>query len=736
MSELEERCSIEFSDLTKEEIDQKLENYDNDVLNASSRKKEVEMKIKNIDSEYESCFAKKQQFSSHVAKIQECENQINTNYQQFTKLVADIPELSKTEYANYDPKSLDNTRIIDKIKDILFEKVSTTQTFINNENKEFNKNETEINRELDSFKYEKSEINYAIKIGQEKIEQAEKNLKQIESEAGVQHFQDYINTLNMEIANFSSQLAKYDSQKEKDLKTNIDNLEKEKESLKRESSLLSSQILIANEKGHQKLKYQFLIDQKTEKNSKMDLIKMNHLGTFMKVGANEDFGFAKKLLPVIKEKTLKLDQVNSLVINKEKKLHSEKDRLAKIEANISNKMLEVNNIVKKLDGICAPEEFLNFINNIDQQLLQLRNEKSNYEHFAPLMEKFIGQINKDKACPICEHDLSSEWMSKVSGKKLEANILLDNLHRLKNDNSNKKLADIQQQITDKEDLFNRMLVMKTEVNSIPQLKELIQNLEKEKNSVLDDINSLESGLKIERTKINMEKGEIEHLNNSIQDATDYDNYLNDLKEIKDKLNNLDYNEDDDFDFTELNHQFQQKELELKSCDLKLSKFQKELINMTSERMKLQELLQTVERKKAEHEKNEQNQILNASKMDKLNAEIKENQNNIPILNSKLTNVSKSIEEMEQKLKLEKNRHDSQINKLRTDLIHYQTQSAEFDRVVGEINNYAKQLIYSQSEIPGNYLEEIDSKLKELQDTKKNLAEDMNRFNQSLKSFFF
>lgn len=735
LSELEKGCSNEFAALTKEEVNQKLENYDKDVLNTVTRKKEVELKIKNIDSEYESCFEKKQQFSSHLAKINECENQIETYYQQFTKLVNSIPDLSKNDYINYDPKSLNNAYIIDKISKILLDKINTSKTLIDEETSQFSKNESGINDELDSIKNEKSEINYEIKTCQEKIDEAEKNLQQIEKEVGVQHSKDYMNTLNMEISNYNNQLAKYDSQKEKELKTNIDRLEQEKDSLKRESNLLTSQISIANEKSHRKLKFQFLNDQKIEKISKMDMIKMNHLSTFMKVDANEEFGFAKKLIPFIKKKSSDLDQMNLLIVNMEKQLYSEKDKLNKIQANILDKINEVDSIIKKLDGICAPEEFLKLINDIDQQLLKLRAEKSNLEHFEPLMKKFIGQVN-DKTCPICEHDLSNEWISKISGKKLQTNTLLDKLNRLiNNNNSNRKLGHIEQQIAEKEKFFNRLLVMKNEVISIPQIKKQIQVLETEKDSILENIDLMENNLKFDRTKINTERDEIENLNNSMQDANDYDNYLNDLKDINDKLKHLDYDETDDLDFAELNHQFQQKELELKTIDLKLSKFQKEIIKITSERAKLQELLQTVERKKAEHEKNEQNQILNVSKMEKLNSEIKENQSKIPALNIKLNNINKRIEEMEQKLKLEKNRHNSRIDQLRTDLIQYQAQSIDFDRITSEIGNYAKQLNNSKSIIPDNFLDEIDNKLKELQDTKKTFTEDINRLNQSMAIIF-
>lgn len=732
-NELKKTCNKATMSLSYDEVVAKLDNFDANVLTAKCQKKELEQKLKDVDSEYFSLMKEKQKFSTEIAKIEEIEKLLKNYQSKRDNLILNID--SPTSDIDSIVKKIKNNEELSLKDGELIENhfkcaISNAESTLESEKSKLVQKETEKKNHLDLLKRNKSNISHEKEIWHKQRIDIQAELDELNNSSQSKNSSEsYMKMLSEKISLYRKQMARFDDFNEAKYRVDIERLENEKKVLKDEIEKLDQQLVSANEYNEERVKYNHLVEQQEERSSQIDEIKMKHLELFVRLGADEG-DFHEKLSEEIDNLSSTLDEVNQSISELEKEYYTVETKLESKEELLSQKEKSIENLKCKLHGICEIEDFDNVLARTEESLKKLRKEKSRLENMAPVISKQIEVIESNSTCPVCEHDLAVNWISKKTNSIINKSDLIHQLEKSKVDNPN-ELYEVNQKISEKEKLFNKLATLTSFIESNRDTSEL-SSLKQDISNFGKQIEQTKLLLDKERKKADSSRKELEDLQRCLLDASEYDKSSKELEEISRKIDQIDSSKwESSVDINLLKCDLNQKRVSFKTCDRKLSDMQKEMIKMSEEKFKTQSLLQTAEKNQADYEKQQQDRLAVGSKKKELTSKLDDLDSKISNLERRAGDFEPDILKAEKELSVLKEQI-SKLDKINQQKIYqYQDSLKSIARIFGEIQKYSDELELIKTKTSKDYIDELEQKLTNFESNKRNLSSELDTVKEGL-----
>lgn len=195
--------------------------------------------------------------------------------------------------------------------------------------------------------------------------------------------------------------------------------------------------------------------------------------------------------------SLKCEHQNKKVAALESKLALSKFKLEDQQKRVI-KQTEIRDINrKKFDGICIVDTFEEFLEEKEKELNNLRDEKSKKSCQEPAIDKHVETIMQCDMCPVCENDLSSEWISKKTDQKVNKLSLIESLKK----NTVNRIEEVKQlsaKIRSAEQKCVELRKLRSSYEAIKNCTNDILSIKSVLPSYLEQVSTLEEDIKKER----------------------------------------------------------------------------------------------------------------------------------------------------------------------------------------------------------------------------------------------
>nr|XP_046919532.1 LOW QUALITY PROTEIN: DNA repair protein RAD50-like [Dermatophagoides farinae] len=715
----------ELMQLNRQQIDERLANFDSNFRESKSKKNSLELRMKKCCEQYDQINREKSQFSYHQAQIDLCRSQLAEYFDKINPIVTGDWSSSaiQNDYENLDHNDCKSVKeFFAKYSKHLHEMIENSENSFENRQRKHSKLDAVIKEKFNELKNEKDKIMIEIEFRRSEIRDSEAKIEAICDGEMKNAPENLLTKLNQDITNLETQLTEINQkQLATDSKMEIDRLEMKKKSLGTECDTLKKQIAVANENQQRKKFYDYFQSQKQKIEAEMATIKMNNFELFNRLSV--DVGnFSEKLSQLIDKKRREdLDKRMAEIKNVEQQLSSQTISLKNQQELLDKNEKQLVRIKEKLNGVCTVEEFNDYRLKIENDLNELRKKNVNM-NISQVMDEYVTIIEEKQECPFCGRSLDHHEVVNFSSDLCDYNP--------------EKLEAIEAKITTSEQKHNQLMLLRNEIESIPEIEQNIRDCNEEIEKITANVGDLQKLLTKYNTELDSIKTMIDDWQKCLQQANKYDNLYKEYIDLNAKQQTYLQPESDErnLDLEELNCQLQRTELDVKSCDLKLSKIQADFLRMTEEKSKLQNLLQLAERNRNEHLQKEQNQMHNIRKRQELIERIEQNEQKLNELETKLSPIDQEIKT----LQIQLCDHRENWQKSKEDLQHtiqlQQNSLKTLKKNSEEIEKSLTKLRELQSKISQDYLDDLDKRLTKVEVEKKQMANDMNVINEMIVNF--
>ncbi len=416
---------------------------------------------------------------------------------------------------------------------------------------EVNKNITNKKQEYESIKNKIDEIKIEIKKKENEKQELESLINNLKKQ--LEENQDKALELNTLKAR-KEELLKYLSKRQKE----IENLQKEIENLQKEIENIEKQKNIAdlydtlNEYDSLSIELKDLEGKLNE----LEFIKNNYEQMIKYQEYEDKYNELNKEKEEINEKLKKIE----IDLNYYNNLYKE-------YTNRINKINKLRNSFKEFININVEQDLDQFINRINEEIQQIKNEKDDLdkkikdkeeeiikiETEIKRMKDYLNVLNKEDKnsveCPVCHtklsgktiEDLKNNYLNEINNHTNELNKLkeeknaLDKNQKEVNDKQNKMANLLQEIIIFKDQITDEMKGSDKKVKELNSNKKELEQKLKELSNKLDSINEYyEQYL---ASKINLEKSKID-LSKINEKINEYEELKEKYSEMSNKLKNL------------------------------------------------------------------------------------------------------------------------------------------------------------------------------------------------------
>ncbi|KAF7488256.1 DNA repair protein RAD50 [Sarcoptes scabiei] len=737
---IQSKCSDRFASLDKQQINEELENFDQSVEKSRIKKIEIESKMKEIDGEHQRLLNEDQKFSFYSVKISDCETKLIRLHNDLKEMICEfslkIPELDYFLQESDESRS----KFFDEFHSKIKNETQTIEKKSKDQKEKFIVKENELLAKLDRHRDDRNKTILSLDYKRNQSRETEESLMKIKDLMEDQTSKKkQMQSLRTEIDNLKEKLALISSQNDEiEFKNQSDCLENRRTQIQQECEDLEKELVLSNANNESRIKFKILNSQKNEIEVEIASIQHKHSEIFFGFKSPNDVE-EKDLLGKLREKISKTIEecgdLNKFIMKKEQEYDANIVKLKNLETSCAEKTQSLDKISTEIREFCSLDEFDDYLCRIESELQQLRCNQSITINLPPVLRHFIENIKTKKYCPVCENHLDRQWSSKKSGTQLDLDSLISKLESEAANDPN-EIDEQNSILRKKEKIFEKLSDLNYQIQSIDKLKE---NIEWEQNEIEDQKKLIENlELKLDEDKIRKQSLEeqIQSLQNVWPDFTKYDSCLKNLKEINQKIaeNVLDFDEYSMQDHEFKQKRFQEKRAELQQCDSDLSRLQRNFIAISNEKDRIQNLLQSAEKRKNEFEKNEKLLISKIQTQDELKeklAQLEADQSELIVEKNKF---DCEIAELQNNLESLRNQFDSFKETQQKMLHHLENSAQNFNRMSLDFQHYFKELRESNTKVSKEYLNELKTKMSEIESLKTKLTSDLERINQALTNF--
>jgi DNA repair protein RAD50 len=697
---------------TEDELNSQINNFEINAQNAKEKKSSLINKLSDISKNCSKMIESQQNMTKEMTKLQVEEDQYKRLINERSLIVANIRNETSLSLNSHIINKIDSNQHLES-NDILI-LMSLLSDGLINLNKELsegksarNKNYELLNQELSKLKALRSNYEHEVQLWETDLRNKQSSLADIKlkiSNSGKSETQyntiiEEINRLNNEI----SEMEKTDIEK---IRKDVVQNESNKKSLKSEINILEEKLKKVNEQNEERIKLEILKKDKNEKEMKAKQISEVQKEVMESVGAIEG-EFHSSLENHIRTLSTQLDRKSTNVSKIENELTEKGTRVKMNQESIKKNKQELNKLEIKVRKVCQIDEYEKALINTENELKELRSQMADTANYEPFLKKQINCVESTDSCPVCERDMNKEW-NATNGHKLNKKEVLQKLQKLIKKTPD-SIEELKNKIQMKESHYNSLLSLKTDVQTIKKLTKEIPEIETQITKNIEENNNQRKILEKEKLEINKLKSELNSLRSVLPEASEYDNYYKEIKDLDYKINCVVWKFDSDSESVEdIDNELQLKKVNYEEIDSQLSKSQKIISKHSESYNKLRNDLQNAERNKLEIEKQQHEKI----GYDKKKAELEENINaldkNIIDSQMKAMELNPKIDEIEsQKTDLSNDLREFE-QKVRNKIEIIKEKQKDIERLNRQIDDY-------KQSGKSNKISELIVKLSEIKD---------------------
>ncbi|KAJ6217833.1 hypothetical protein RDWZM_008990 [Blomia tropicalis] len=719
---------------TKLEVDDELNNYDFNSKTLISKKEEFIINLSKVENNYDMSVETKQEVAIDIARIEEYTCQLRKLTAERNSLIWKVKNKS-SKLDSIIEKLNNRSNLNQKDCDLILEHyrigIQNCKDELKKKKSDIDTNLISLKQDLDSTKNKKSNAIHECDIWKKQLSETKLNLYEIEkllSRSSVSESQ--LSSLDGKIAFYRNTLSKFNDVDDQKFKKNIENLDVKKVELRKDVELLDQKISIINENNEKKLEYNFYKSQKEEKMAKMNEIQEKHSSLYWKVNADV-CTFSVKLSEEIDRIEKRNIENQTKLTNLQKEYSTKCTRLDLLKDSLNEFNQQLAEKMKKFNGICEFERFEEFLELKEKEKQKILAEKMNLSNTEPMIESQLSTIKEKEMCPVCENDLVVNWISKKSGNNLNKRSLIAKLEQMKSANPD-ELKQLDVKFKQAEQLCNDLLRLRNDYDLIISINKKIPFIKTDLEKFQDDTKELKRLIDKETKNISMWSDELKTLKAALPDSHINDTLGMELKDIENNLKRFDsskWENEDDIDG--LTRALKQKRNELRATEQRYIALQKEMMNNTNEKMRIQNSLQTAERNKSEYEKQEQENIGNLKRKGELSSQMVELQNKVIALERQANDCTPQIESLEKQFEAMQNELKQFEREKQIEIDQCENTIVKLTSLFESINSYAEKLNDSKFKSSQKYIEELDKQILELETEKKSIMSEISKMSQDI-----
>lgn len=399
--------------------------------------------------------------------------------------------------------------------------------------KDFEKQENEIQSEIDDLRKREAALEQEILTKEKQREDSKVKQRRIKQELEQNELEYSASSLN----EVKQQLAQVEEEiKKQEGKLNIETVREEIEGIRRLRSEVEHRLedkkRIVNKMNRQaqaRSKLDIHMQEKESLENKVQFMKRRHKDEFEHMfGEIPEENIKNKLDAYLNSSRQQSAELREEKENLNRKKTMLDTRVENHKNMIKKKEEEVRGVEEKVTETCQGQELEKALEKSKEQKEQLTKERGDLSSSIQVLNRFIERLKEDDCCPLCHRDFGTKEDVEMLIQELE-----DKVKRVP-----QKLSEAKKKLEKEEKMYEKMVALKPLKDQANAARVMLDKMKEEMEADRKEIETLKNGLESNSELLQVTSCDEETASSVHSDVVMMDNHLRKIKQLKEQIEDL------------------------------------------------------------------------------------------------------------------------------------------------------------------------------------------------------